>query len=759
MNAHFRCDDRPAGNPEDHPGSRPGDDRDDHRDSGDSLDYSFENDRGEPSSDSARTRSDSIAPAASAAPSVLSADRAFDPILRPQGLRDGRQLEMLPPAPDAAFAAVFDSSAEALLVVDSAGFVQRANRRSSEILRCKDLGHSRHNLGEFLSLPLGGHIAAGWQSAPSPTESSRPNSAHRIPVRLDAVLSTGFPIRVSLRAILPDSQHLLLCLEEGTVVKRAESKWRQVEAELQSLLDSVDSGVILLDSTGRLRLANPRFTQLFGLDPRLLASLPSFESIEEIVAPRFRSPESFGAPWRSFAAGEGVPLHDELEMMRPTRRVLKRFTRPVLDSEGRSAGWLELYTDVSGDRQIQSKLLQTEKMAAIGQLVSGIAHELNNPLTAIMGYGQLLLGHGLTPAQLPEATHLFREAERARRIVKNLLYFARENHPERTRVQLNEIVERTVALRSYELKVENIVVDCRLAPDLPETMADPSQLQQVVLNLLVNAEQALLEGRGHGQIFLRTRLLPTARLLLEISDDGPGVPPEIASRIFDPFFTTKPPGVGTGLGLSIVYGIVQQHQGDIAFDSPPGGGARFVVELPVVAVPVHGRDSVTRPSALPDGAILAGRIIIVEDEPTVAQLIVDVLHEAGHHAQAFLDSQEALTRLSRERFDLVICDLRMPRLDGPAFYEALVRSGSPLQHHIIFITGDTLSPRTLEFLEGRGLPYLGKPFLVEELNLAVNRLLETAAAPAPNPLASRLAVVRASSRAATGAPPRKKFSR
>jgi len=282
------------------------------------------------------------------------------------------------------------------------------------------------------------------------------------------------------------------------------------------------------------------------------------------------------------------------------------------------------------------------------------------------------------------------------------------------------------------LKVENIVVDSQLDSNLPHTMADPYQLQQVVLNLLANAEQALLEERGQGHIRIRTshsaqHAAPRAgvRILLEISDDGPGIPPTIASRIFDPFFTTKPPGVGTGLGLSIVYGIVQQHGGEVTFENEPGAGVKFLVDLPVVAVPAADRATVFSYPVNRKGAVPTGRILVVEDEPTVAQLIVDVLREEGHHAEAALDSQDGLTRISRNPYDLVICDLRMPRLDGPAFYDALVRSGSPVRDKILFTTGDTLAPRTIEFLEPNGLPYLAKPFLVEELKLAVNRLLFT----------------------------------
>jgi two-component system NtrC family sensor kinase len=506
--------------------------------------------------------------------------------------------------------------------------------------------------------------------------------------------------------------------------RRVEENWAQLSAELRGLLDAVQCGVLLLDMRGHVRHANACLADFLGLESPAAGTIKHFDDLERFVALRFRNPQAFSAPWKAFAQGSGSAVRDELAMAGPNRRVLARDAKPVLGEDGGPIGWLEIYRDITSQRQIQSKLLQTEKMAALGQLVSGIAHELNNPLTSIMGYAQLLLGRGAPEAHSGEAKMIFDEAERARRIVKNLLFFARKAEPERTRVDVNEIVERTVTLRGYELKIENIAVATDLAPDLPATLADPFQLQQVVLNLLVNAEQAILEGRGHGRIEIRTRKMSESRLAIEVSDDGPGIPAEIATRIFDPFFTTKAPGVGTGLGLSIVYGIVEQHGGEVAFENLRSGGVKFTAEFPILAIPAVAAGATAEVPARLPAQPSAVSVLVIEDEPTVAQLIADVLREEGHQVEAVLDSQEGLTRIARQRYDLIICDLRMPRLDGPAFYDTLVSAGSPARHRILFVTGDTLGPRTIDFLKSRQLPFLAKPFLVEELKLAVNRILQ-----------------------------------
>jgi len=521
---------------------------------------------------------------------------------------------------------------------------------------------------------------------------------------------------------------LALAEEQRTGAMRVRDEW------LGALLDSMENGVLLLEPGGQVRLANSRLPALLGIEPGRMGRIKTFEDLLAAVRENFRDAREAEARWREIQRRGDEVAWDEVELERPVARVLERFARPVRGADGERLGWLELYREAAGDRLLRSRLPQTEKMAALGQLVSGIAHELNNPLTSIVGYAQLLLGRAAGTDRSDEARHIFEEAQRASAIVRNLLLFAREEKPAHRRVQLNEIVRQTQALRNYELRLENIRLTLDLEPGLPPVLADAQQMQQMVLNLLSNAEQAVESGAGHGEIEVRTRSIRRGArrvVRLEVRDDGPGIPRDILPRIFDPFFTTKPAGIGTGLGLSIVRTIAREHGGEVSVESEPGRGTTFFVELraaPALENEESERRAGPTASAIERHAASVlpferRRILVVEDEATVANLVADVLREEGHEVVALLDSAAALERITEEEFDLLICDLKMPKLDGQSLYEEAVRRGRTGRERVLFITGDTMRPRTLEFVERASLPYLAKPFLVGELTETVRRVL------------------------------------
>jgi len=502
----------------------------------------------------------------------------------------------------------------------------------------------------------------------------------------------------------------------------------RAEAVLATLLESLECGILLFGPGGDLWAVNDRFAEILGIEPARLRELSNLEQIVDMVASQLAHGDSVAARWRQrFRSGEA--FWDELELAKPDQKIVERYARPVLDRYKQPVGWLEVHRDITNRRQIESRLFHSERLAALGQMVSGVAHELNNALTSVFGYAQLVQKRTRGFEWEVEARHILEEGDRARRIAQNLLLFARGSKSERTPVNLNEVVERTLQIRAHELRLENISVELDLDERPPEAMADAAQIQQALLNLIVNAEQAIRQARESGHIWIRTKQISADRIAVVVADDGPGVPPEVVLRIFDPFFTTKPAGVGTGLGLSILYGIVRQHGGDVSVENRPGGGAVFTVELPSAPSSSAGgeRPYLIRAPRPEDQAgrekARGSRILVVEDEPTVARLIADVLGEDGHLVDTILDSRQGLDLARARRYDLVICDLRMPYLDGRALYRQLAHDENPLQHRLIFVTGDTLAPRTVDFLQKCGLPYLAKPFLVEELKEVVARSL------------------------------------
>jgi len=373
-------------------------------------------------------------------------------------------------------------------------------------------------------------------------------------------------------------------------------------------------------------------------------------------------------------------------------------------------------------RDLYHQLLQAEKLAALGQTISGVAHELNNPLATILTWAERLSQRPVDEKTRRGLETILSESERAAKIVRNLLTFARKRQSTRTMVDLNHVVRETLALRSYEQRITNITIVDALAAGLPQVFADPHQVQQVLLNLVINAEQAMLSANGRGTLVVRSwHDVEREAVVLEINDDGPGIAPELQPKIFDPFFTTKEVGKGTGLGLTVAYAIVQEHGGRIRLSSSQGSGASFFVELPVSGTPLE------RPAVPPQqadfGALAGSTVLVVEDEPALAAAVCEALTDAGFAVDRAGDGEEALGRVSTKAYDLIVCDLKMPKIDGMQFYQELAPIHPDLARRVIFVTGDVAGTEAEKFLQESGCRWLAKPFRLGDLLRTAREIL------------------------------------
>ncbi len=378
-------------------------------------------------------------------------------------------------------------------------------------------------------------------------------------------------------------------------------------------------------------------------------------------------------------------------------------------------------------RKTQEQLLQSEKMSAVGQLIAGVAHELNNPLTAILGYAQLLESEGLNSRAQEFVNKLFKQAQRTHRVVQNLLSFARQRTPQREEVDIRKVLDETLALRDYDLKTNHIRVESEAPSEAMVVIADPHQIEQVFLNIINNAVDAILETGRTGKLSIRV-YAQNGHVCTQFADDGAGI--KDPKRIFDPFYTTKSVGKGTGLGLSICYGIVKEHGGDITANNAPEGGAVIEVRLPTAvpsAVEVEAKTT-TRPHL---GA-LSGRILLVEEEEAVLEFERDVLAGAGASVVTAKNSQDVRTRLLSEPFDALIMHGKMQGDWSATESYTWLRANCPaLEGHVLFMFSNTMEQSDeRSFLQENNVPCLVKPFEVAELITQARRLLQKAQAAA-----------------------------
>jgi signal transduction histidine kinase/CheY-like chemotaxis protein len=422
-------------------------------------------------------------------------------------------------------------------------------------------------------------------------------------------------------------------------------------------------------------------------------------------------------------------VSDYLLRLRRADRALAwiEVTAHAEDADGSSLRVEALMRDVSERKRLEDQardlyhqLLQAEKLAALGQTISGVAHELNNPLATILTWAERLSQRSVDEQTRRGLDTILAESERAARIVRNLLTFARKRHTTRSMVDLNQVVRETLALRRYEQRLSNINILEAFAAGLPGVFADAHQIQQVLLNLIINAEQAMLGANGRGTLIIRTWHDPQKdAVILEVHDDGPGVPEDVQPRVFDPFFTTKEVGKGTGLGLTVAYAIVQEHGGRITLKSETGG-ASFYVALPVGSTSLKPavRDIERAPTVGSGGSVL-----VVEDEAALGAAVSEALADAGFSVSLASDGLEALERVKERPFDLIVCDLKMPRLDGAAFYRRLEEENAGLARRVLFVTGDVAGTDAERFLEETGCRWLPKPFRLKDLLKVAGEML------------------------------------
>jgi two-component system NtrC family sensor kinase len=375
----------------------------------------------------------------------------------------------------------------------------------------------------------------------------------------------------------------------------------------------------------------------------------------------------------------------------------------------------------------QAQLVQSEKLSAVGEFVAGVAHELNNPLAAVMGFSEILKDADVDLKYRRYLEMIFKSAQRCQKIVRSLLSFARRHQPERKPVPVNDLVETVLEIVGYQLRTNNIEVITQFDPTLPVVLVDDHQIQQVLLNVVNNARQSIENYRPDGWIKIITEASDeNARII--IHDNGPGIPEENMRRIFDPFFTTKEIGQGTGLGLSLCYGIIKEHGGTITPLNRHGEGATFIIELPVLRM----EGDTTKMLRLAEINLSPARegtgtnILVIDDEETILEVLREELTSHGYNVEVASGGEAGLRRLRQNNCDVVFCDWKMPGLNGRQVYENLRAADPHLCRRVVFITGDMVNEPMRGFLEKEKRLCLAKPFTFDEVRDAIKNVLAAA---------------------------------
>jgi PAS domain S-box-containing protein len=402
---------------------------------------------------------------------------------------------------------------------------------------------------------------------------------------------------------------------------------------------------------------------------------------------------------------------------------------PIYDTHGQMIAFTHTLKDITDlkaaereKEQLRNKAEMAGRLAVVGEMAAGIAHEINNPLTSVIGFAELLMQRPDIPDDMKEELRIINDGSlRVKEIVRRMLTFARQIKPARMTANITELIDNTLELRNYVLETANIKVVRDYNTDLPWISVDPGQIQQVFLNLIVNAEYAMKKANGKGTLTIKAERANN-HIRVVVTDDGPGIPDEVKDKLFNPFFTTKDPGEGTGLGLPLSQGIIREHGGTLEVESTQGQGTSFIIELPIrLAVDENAvLEPVTEDKTT---AVPPARVLVIDDEPAVRSLMQNILTMDGHHVQLCASPQEAMALLNGETYDLVFSDVRMPGMSGMELHQLMIQTQPEMRGKIAFMTGDTSDTVTREYLQTNNVPYITKPFNRKTLIDKVRQLL------------------------------------
>ncbi|MBN2238719.1 MAG: response regulator [Dehalococcoidales bacterium] len=499
--------------------------------------------------------------------------------------------------------------------------------------------------------------------------------------------------------------------EEIIERKQVEIALREAEKDWRNSFNSLNEVMMIVDTNYCINNINKSGLDLFGVEKDDITGQNIYKMLHRNII-------TDDCPLkRTFISGniEHTECYDDI-----FNAHFDITSYPIFNDEGEVAKCVYLMDNITQqvnarekEKLLQKELNMTSRLASIGEVAAGITHEINNPLTSIIAFAQMLSIKEFSEDTREAIEVINDSATRIANIVDKLLAFARRHKPEKEYTDVNSVIQSVIGMRSYEMRNNNINLVTTLSTSLPYTMVNVGELQQVLLNIIINAEQAIKgANQKSGNIFVETTHSNEC-IFISIADDGPGISEEYQDKLFDPFFTTKVDSGGTGLGLSISYGIIKEHGGRILADSNFDEGATFIVELPIIVENRHQEESPVQVEVkIP---VQKSKILVVDDELYICRALDKLLSNEGHDVETIRVAEKALLKIQNTSYDLVLLDIKMPGTDGIEFYHRMTEIKPEMRNKVICITGDIISTRNKEFLEETGIPYVTKPFGIDEL--------------------------------------------